>query len=77
MPRTKGSKNKTIDEQMQQLTEDIEALRAQIAEKEAELTRLKNLRDQEAMKTLMEAMAKSGKSVSDVLEMIRKEEGLG
>ena len=74
MARTKGSKNKpklTIDEQMEQLTTEITALREQIAAKEAELERLKNLKDEAAMKELMDAMAEKGVSVGDVIAMIR------
>ena len=78
MPRPKGSKNKpalTIDEQMEKITAEISALKDQIAEKEAELVRLKNLKDEEAMKELMAAMAASGKSVSDVIALIKATEG--
>ena len=75
MARTKGSKNKakvlTIDEQMEKLTAEIAAMKEQVKEKEAELVSLKNLRDEEAMKELMDAMAENGVSVADVIAMIR------
>lgn len=77
MARTKGSKNKakalTIDEQMEKLTAEISALKERIAEKEAELKKLTTLRDEEAMKELMAAMAEKGMSVSDVIKMIKGE----
>ena len=78
MPRPKGSKNKpamTIDEQIEKLTVDITALKAQVEEKEAELVRLKNVRDEEAMKELMATIASSGRSVADVIAMIKGSEG--
>ena len=74
MPRPKGSKNKstlTIDEQITQATAKVEDLRVQLKAAEAELKKLETLRDEEQMKTLMEAVAASGKSVSDVIAMVK------
>jgi septal ring factor EnvC (AmiA/AmiB activator) len=74
MPRPKGSKNKstlTIDEQITQATARVEDLRVQLKAAEAELKKLETLRDEEQMKTLMEAVAASGKSVSDVIAMVK------
>jgi len=74
MPRPKGSKNKstlTIDEQITQATARVEDLRVQLSEAEAELKKLETLRDEEQMKALMEAIAASGKSVSDVIAMVK------
>ena len=76
MPRPKGSKNKstlTIDEQITQATARVEDLRVQLKAAEAELKKLETLRDEEQMKTLMEAVAASGKSVSDVIAMVKGE----
>ena len=76
MPRPKGSKNKstlTIDEQITQATAKVEALKAELEAAEAELKKLETLRDEEQMKTLMEAIAASGKSVSDVIAMVKGE----
>ena len=76
MPRPKGSKNKstlTIDEQITQAAARVEDLRVQLSEAEAELKKLETLRDEEQMKALMEAVAASGKSVSDVIEMLKEE----
>ena len=74
MPRPKGSKNKstlTIDEQITQATARVEDLRVQLKAAEVELKKLETLRDEEQMKTLMEAVAASGKSVSDVIAMVK------
>ena len=76
MPRPKGSKNKstlTIDEQITQAAARVEDLRVQLSEAEAELKKLETLRDEEQMKTLMEAVAASGKSVADVIAMVKGE----
>ena len=76
MPRPKGSKNKstlTIDEQITQAAARAEDLRVQLKAAEAELKKLETLRDEEQMKTLMEAVAASGKSVSDVIAMVKGE----
>ena len=76
MPRPKGSKNKstlTIDEQITQATARVEDLRMQLSAAEAELKKLETLRDEEQIKTLMEAVAASGKSVSDVIAMVKGE----
>ena len=77
MPRPKGSKNKstlTIDEQITQATARVEDLRVQLKAAEVELKKLETLRDEEQMKALMEAVAASGKSVSDVIAMVKGEE---
>ena len=76
MPRPKGSRNKpalTIDEQITQATAKVEALKAELEAAEAELKTLTALRDEEQMKALMEAVAASGKSVSDVIAMLKSE----
>ena len=76
MPRPKGSKNKStlsIDEQITQAAARVEDLRVQLKAAEAELKKLETLRDEEQMKTLMEAVAASGKSVSDVIAMVKGE----
>ena len=76
MPRPKGSKNKsalTIDEQITQATARVEDIRVQLKAAEAELKKLETLRDEEKMKALMEAIAASGKSVSDVIAMVKGE----
>ena len=76
MPRPKGSRNKstlTIDEQITQAAARVEDLRVQLSEAEAELKKLETLRDEEQIKALMEAVAASGKSVSDVIAMVKGE----
>ena len=77
MPRTKGSRNKakalTIDEQITQAAAKVEELKAEFAKAEEELKTLTTLRDEEQMKALMEAIASSGKSVADVIAMLKEE----
>ena len=76
MPRPKGSRNKpalTIDEQITQATAKVEELRTQLEAAEAELKTLTALRDEEQVKELMSAIASSGKSVSDVIAMLKGE----
>ena len=76
MPRPRGSRNKksmTIDEQINAARERVEALKNELAEAEAELKTLTALRDEESMKELMATIASSGKSVNDVIAMIKSE----
>ena len=77
MPRTKGSRNKaktlTIDEQITQAAAKVEELKAELEAAEEELKTLTTLRDEEQMKTLMTAIADSGKSVADVIAMLKEE----
>ena len=76
MPRPKGSRNKpalTIDEQITQTTAKVEALKAELEAAEAELKTLTALRDEEQVKELMSAIASSGKSVADVIAMLKGE----
>jgi len=76
MPRPKGSRNKpalTIDEQITQATAKVETLKAELEAAEAELKKLETLRDEEQVKELMSAIASSGKSVADVIAMLKGE----
>ena len=77
MPRTKGSKNKpamSLDDQIAAAQQRVEKARAAYDAAAAELENLKTLRDEEQVKALMSAIAQSGKSVSDVIAMIKKED---
>ena len=74
MPRPKGSKNRTpqtIDERIAALETELTTLRETITAKEAELAQLKETRDKELIGKLMDAIAESGKSVQDVIDMVR------
>ena len=74
MPRTKGSKNKTrltLDEQIQAAETRAEKARNELAAAEEELKALRTLRDEEAKKELMGVIASSGKSIAEVIDMIR------
>ena len=76
MPRPKGSKNRkamSIDEQIVVATARVEAAKAELAAAKEDLRALNALRDEEAMKELMASIASSGKSVADVIEMIKGE----
>lgn len=76
MPRPKGSKNRTpqtIDERIAALESELDTLRETVAAKEAELAQLKETRDQELVKAFMDAIAESGKSVQDVIDMVKGE----
>ena len=76
MPRPKGSKNKstlTIEEQITQAAARVEELKTALDVAQTELKKLETLRDEEQMKALMEAVAASGKSVSDVIAMVKGE----
>ena len=78
MPRTKGSKNKpalTLDEQITAAKARVADCKERLDAAKAELKKLEAQRDEEAMKTLMEAIAKSGKSVEDVIDLIKGAEG--
>ena len=76
MPRPKGSKNKptlTIDEQIVATGERIDRLKEELAAAEETLKTLTALRDEEQMKELKDAIAASGKSVADVIAMLKTE----
>ena len=74
MPRPKGSKNKpalTIDEQITAAAARVEELRTQLTAAEEELRTLTTLRDEEQVKELLAVIAASGKSVADVIALIK------
>ena len=76
MPRPKGSRNKptlTIDEQIVATGERIDRLKEELAAAEKTLKTLTALRDEEQMKELKDAIAASGKSVADVIAMLKTE----
>lgn len=75
MPRTKGSKNKsmlTVDERIAQVNAEIEALQGQIKEKKAELKKLNDKKTEEDQKRLMAAVLASDKSVDEIIDMIHE-----
>lgn len=71
MPRKKGSKNLTVGEKMAAVEKDIETLQAALKTKKAELKKLREEKEAEEKTAVFNAIIKSGKSVDDVLEMIR------
>ncbi|MBR4907529.1 MAG: hypothetical protein IKZ43_00735 [Acidaminococcaceae bacterium] len=60
-----------IDERITTLEGELTVLRETIASKEAELAQLKETRDKELISRLMDAIAESGKSVQDVIDMVK------
>lgn len=75
MPRTKGSKNKsmlTVDERIAQVNAEIEALQGQIKEKKTELKKLNGEKAEEDQKRLMAAVLASDKTVDEIIGMINK-----
>ncbi|MDO4326900.1 MAG: hypothetical protein Q4E24_12835 [bacterium] len=76
MPRTKGSKNKvvlSVDERIAAVTAEIESLQEQVKEKKAELKQLKAEKEEEDQKRLLAAVAASGKSIDEVIALIKAE----
>lgn len=74
MPRTKGSKNKTkltLDEQITAATARVEELKTQLSAAEEELSALTALKDEQAMKDLVAAIAERGISVNDAIALIK------
>lgn len=71
MPRRKGSKNLTVEEKIAAAEQRIEELKEQLTAAEAELAGLKSLRDEEKVKELVEAIGASGKSIDDVIAMVK------
>ncbi len=78
MPRTKGSKNKsvlTIDERIAAAVDELESLQEQVKEKKAELRELKAEKEAEDQKKLLAAVTASGKTVEEVIALIEAAEG--
>lgn len=74
MPRPKGSKNKpalTLDEQIAAAQERASEYKEKWEAAEAELKKLEALRDEEQVKELLATIAASGKSVADVIALIK------
>lgn len=73
MPRPKGSKNKaalTIDEQIDQLTAEIEDMQEQVKVKKAKLKSLNDQKDEADKQRLMDMIVASGKSVDEIISML-------
>ena len=73
MPRTKGSKNKatlTVDERISAVTAEIESMEAKLKEKKAELRQLKMEKEEENQKKILAAVAASGKTAEEVIELL-------
>lgn len=71
MPRRKGSKNLTIEEKIAAAEQRIAELKEQLSAAETELEGLKSLHDEEKINELVEAIGASGKSIDDVIAMVK------
>ena len=71
MSRTK--KNLTIDERIAAAQRRVEELRTQLSEAERELDSLNALRDEEKVKELVAAIGDSGKSIDEVIALVKGE----
>lgn len=73
MPRgRKKVTPQTIDEKMQAIDEKIEELKAQIKELRADKKELESEKEKAEISALYEAMKASGKTVEDVVKVIKK-----
>ena len=76
MPRGRRSQaNLTIDEKIELTKAAIEQLRSELAQKKNELKKLEMDKKAEESKRLMDAVAAWGKSVDEVIAMIRSASG--
>ena len=69
MPRGR-KKAGTIDEQIEVLRNEIEALKAETKKKQDKLKELEKKKEAEDNKEIMEAVARSGKSKEEILRLI-------
>ena len=73
MPRGRKKKeNLTIDQRIEQINDEIGELNATLKAKKAELKRLEKEKSSENLKLLADAVAESGMSVTEVLELLKK-----
>lgn len=72
MPRGRKKKvDLTIDQRIEQVEAEIQELSETIKEKKAELKDLLKEKETEKIKTLMTAFKDSGKTVEEVLELLK------
>lgn len=72
MPRGhKKKENLTIDQQIEKINAEIQELNEQIKGKKEILKDLEKQKKDEMLSTLADALAKSGKSVEEVLDMLQ------
>jgi len=72
MPRGRKKKeNLTIDQQIEKINAEIQELNEQIKGKKEILKDLEKQKKDEMLSTLADALAKSGKSVEEVLDMLQ------
>ena len=68
MPRRKNSK---VDKKIEKLSAEIETMTAQLAEKKQELKVLKDQKQKEDMTEILEAIAQSGMTLEQVIDLIK------
>ena len=74
MPRgRKKAVQLTVEEKIAALEKELQALRETVEATEAELKNLQETRNQELVHTLMDAIAESGKSIQDVIKIVKGE----
>ncbi|MBR2257470.1 MAG: hypothetical protein IJ899_09145 [Blautia sp.] len=75
MARPKGSKNKqpvnSIDERIETVSAEIDRLQAALKEKKDEIKALKSEQREEMHKKIIKAADESGKSLEEILALIR------
>ena len=72
MPRGRKKKESlTIDQQIEKVNTEIQELNDQIKEKKAVLKDLEKQKKEGTLSTLVDAVKKSGKSIEEVLEMLK------
>lgn len=72
MPRGRKKKeNLTIEQQIEKINAEIQELNEQIKVKKTAIKDLEKQRKKEMLSTLVDAVEKSGKSVEEVLEMLK------
>ena len=62
----------TIDEQISEVKIQIDSLAEQLKEKKAELKSLEMIKEDEYRSKIIDAIAQSGKSYDEILEMLNK-----
>ena len=74
MARTKGSRNKSsrsIDERILKIEGEIEKLTIALKSKKMELKELQAEKAEEGKRRILEAIENSGKSVEEILELLK------
>ena len=74
MPRTKGAKNKqplSLDEKISAAENELEQLKTEVKAREEALSALQSLKNEQEIHALMDAIAESGLTVQNVIDMVK------